>query len=321
MHYSIRHITKFRYSSPVSESFMELYMQPRSEAGQHCTWFELSIKPRARLSSYRDHLGNMVHHFDLPAHHSQLTIKSEAVVHVAPPTFPESLAAAAWDELDALVVDGDYAEMLSPSHFATRSLLLERLAHELDVRRRDDPLTVLRDLTALLKATFEYAPQSTKVDSPIDDALSDRRGVCQDFAHIMISLVRGLGIPCRYVSGYLFHRVEDNDRSAEDATHAWVEALLPGIGWLGFDPTNNLVAGERHIRVAVGRDYGDVPPTRGVFKGQANSELSVAVKVVPSATPLPEEHLKMKSVWLASDGVTEDLSEYELKIRQQQQQQ
>ena len=321
MHYSIRHITKFRYTSSISESFMELRMQPRSEAGQHCTWFDLSIKPRARLSSYRDHLGNVIHHFDIPSHHTQLTIKSEAVVHVAPQTFPQSLSPGAWQELDALIADGDYIEMLSHSRFATRSELLEQLARELDVRRRDDPLTLLRELNARLGQTFEYAPQSTKVDSPIDDALSDRRGVCQDFAHIMISLVRGLGIPCRYVSGYLFHRAEDHDRSAEDATHAWVEALLPEVGWLGFDPTNNLIAGQRHIRVAIGRDYGDVSPTRGVFKGEAKSELSVAVKVVPSATPLPEEHLKMKSVWLASDGVTEDLSEYELKVRQQQQQQ
>ena len=300
---------------------MELRMQPRSEAVQHCTWFDLSIKPRARLSSYRDHLGNVIHHFDIPSHHTQLTIKSEAVVHVAPQTFPESLSPGAWQELDALIADGDYIEMLSPSRFATRSELLEQLARELDVRRRDDPLTLLRELNARLEQTFEYAPQSTKVDSPIDDALSDRRGVCQDFAHIMISLVRGLGIPCRYVSGYLFHRAEDRDRSAEDATHAWVEALLPVVGWLGFDPTNNLIAGQRHIRVAIGRDYGDVSPTRGVFKGEAKSELSVAVQVVPSATPLPEEHLKMKSVWLASDGVTEDLSEYELKVRQQQQEQ
>src|SRR5438093_9775269 len=112
MHYSIRHITKFCYTSPISESFMELRMQPRSEAGQHGTWCDLSIKPRALLSSYRDHLGNLIHHFDIPGHHTQLTIKSEAVVHVAPQPFPESLSPAAWGELEALVADGDYAEML-----------------------------------------------------------------------------------------------------------------------------------------------------------------------------------------------------------------
>jgi transglutaminase-like putative cysteine protease len=322
MHYSIRHLTKFRYSAPISESLMELRMQPRSDAAQHCTWFDLSIKPRARLTSYRDNLGNTVHHFDVPGHHTQLVINSEAVVHIAPQSLPDSLTPKAWDELDTLVADGDYWEMLMPSRFATPTGLLEKLAGEMDLRRRADPLTLLRDLTAALGQAFEYAPQSTSVDSPIDEALRTRRGVCQDFAHIMIALVRGLGIPCRYVSGYLFHSVEDNDRSAADATHAWVEAFLPGLGWLGLDPTNNLIGGERHIRVAIGRDYGDVPPTRGVFKGEATTELSVAVRVVPSTTPLQEEALKAKAVWLASAGNTGDLSDYEqLQLRQKQQQQ
>ena len=321
MHYSIRHLTRFRYSAPISESFMELRMQPRTESTQHCVWFDLSIKPRTRLTSYRDHLGNLIHHFDLPGHHTQLAIKSEAVVEIAPWTLPESLGAEAWEELDALVADGDYWEMLMPSHFASPTDLLGKLARELDVRRRDDPLGLLRQLTAGLHEAFEYAPQATKVDSPIDEALGNRRGVCQDFAHIMIALVRGLRIPCRYVSGYLFHRVEDQDRSAEDATHAWVEASLPGLGWVGFDPTNNLIASERHIRVAIGRDYGDVPPTRGVFKGEAKSELSVSVNVIPSAAPPSQETLEPDAGWHASDSHTDNLSDYEQVQQQRKQQQ
>jgi transglutaminase-like putative cysteine protease len=319
MHYSIRHLTKFRYSAPISESFMELRMQPRTDAAQNCVWFDLSIKPRTRLTSYRDHLGNLIHHFDLPGHHSQLAIKSEAVVDIAPQTVPESLGAEAWGELDSLVTGGDYWEMLMPSRFATPTDLLGKLARELDVKRRDDPLMLLRELTADLREKFEYAPQTTTADSLIDEALQNRRGVCQDFAHIMIALVRGVRIPCRYVSGYLFHRVEEHDRSAEDATHAWIEALLPGLGWVGFDPTNNLIASQRHIRVAIGRDYGDVPPTRGVFKGEATSELSVAVKVALSAVPPPEETLETDAMWLASEGKTNDLSDYELRQQQQQQ--
>jgi transglutaminase-like putative cysteine protease len=136
---------------------------------------------------------------------------------------------------------------------------------------------LLRELTTHIYEAFEYAPDTTKVDSSVDDALRARKGVCQDFTHIMLALVRPLGIPCRYVSGYLFH--QNGARSSEDASHAWVEALLPTLGWVGFDPTNNLIAGERHIRVAIGRDYADVPPTRGVFKGNAETELSVGVRV------------------------------------------
>ncbi len=136
---------------------------------------------------------------------------------------------------------------------------------------------------------FAYVPNSTKVDSPIEEALRTRQGVCQDFAHIMIALVRRLHIPCRYVSGYMFHRdEEEKDRSLEGASHAWVEALVPGLGWVAFDPTNNLVGGDRHIRVAIGRDYADVPPTRGVYKGEAQSELSVAVTVSPADAAPPE---------------------------------
>jgi transglutaminase-like putative cysteine protease len=128
----------------------------------------------------------------------------------------------------------------------------------------------------------------------------------------MIALVRALGIPCRYVSGYLFYDREA-DYPAEDLTHAWVEALLPELGWIGFDPTNNVIAGERHIRVALGRDYADIPPTRGVFKGNAQSELSVAVKVVPAGAPLPEESPVVSPTWSPVEAEVEA----ELEARQQ----
>jgi transglutaminase-like putative cysteine protease len=321
MHYSIRHLTKFRYSAAISESVMEVRMQPRTEGGQHCIWFDLAVRPRTHLASYRDNLGNVIHHFDVPSHHTNLVIKAEAVVEIASQPLPESLDAQAWGELDVLVGAGDYWEMLMPSHFASPSKSLRDLARDLNVCRRDDPLSLLRELTARLHETFEYAPQSTQVDSPIDLALKERRGVCQDFAHIMTALVRELHLPCRYVSGYLFHRAEDQDRSAEDATHAWVEVLLPRLGWVGFDPTNNLLAGERHIRVAIGRDYADVPPTRGVFKGEAKSELSVAVQVLLSSAPLPQDKLPANSNWSTADRGEPEDSEYERRRQQQQQQQ
>ena len=134
---------------------------------------------------------------------------------------------------------------------------------------------------------FDYVPRSTRVDSPIDEAILSGTGVCQDFAHTMIALLRHVRIPARYVSGYLYRGSEDHDRSTPDATHAWVEALLPHLGWVGLDPTNNLVAHHRHIRTAVGRDYADVPPTHGVFRGKTASELYVAVKVEASEQPPP----------------------------------
>lgn len=319
MFYTIRHVTRFRYSVPVSESIMEVRMQPRSDAGQRCRTFQLQTSPRSSVSSHRDFLGNTVHHFDVPGRHTSLTITAEAMVEVQPPTpLPEALAPSDWDALSALTHEQDLWDMLMPSHFARPSRELADLASELGLRRREDPLSTLWELNLQLYRTFDYAPDITHVHSPIEDALQARRGVCQDFAHIMIALVRELGIPCRYVSGYLFHRREDHDRSEEDASHAWVEALLPGLGWVGFDPTNNLLAGERHIRTAVGRDYADVPPTRGVFKGNASSDLDVSVRVTPSDAP-PEEDIELPPLgWQPPES---DGAEFQLDLQQQQQQQ
>ena len=264
---------------------MEVRMQPRTEGQQRCIHFGLSTTPASRVLTYQDHDGNSVHHFNIPARHSRLTLKAEALVDCsAPPPVPDRLEGDGWGRLDALTASGEHWDLLHPSTFAHPTPLLEALSLELRLERGTDPLAMLRDLTSTLFSTFEYAPESTRVDSPIDDALRARQGVCQDFAHIMTALVRPLGVPCRYVSGYLFRRAEDHDRSPVGATHAWVEALLPDLGWVGFDPTNDLIAGERHVRVAIGRDYFDVPPTRGVYQGASavRNELAVAVTVGPA---------------------------------------
>ncbi len=299
MYYSIRHLTKFLYSNNVSESMMETRMHPRSDQSQRCLTFHLSVSPRCRVFSFRDHLANQVHHFDIPGQHGQLVIVAESLVEMQPSApVPAFLAPDAWADLDEIVNHGDFWEMLYPSEFAQPTSALDELATKLDVRRRDDPLMVLQQLNQQIYEHFDYKPKSTKVDSPIDLALRNRTGVCQDFAHIMIALVRSkLRIPCRYVSGYLYHGQDGTDRSVNSATHAWIEALVPQLGWVGFDPTNWLVAGDRHIRTAIGRDYADVPPTHGIFRGKANSELTVAVRVTPSEgtfsldqeMPVPED--------------------------------
>jgi len=288
MRYSVRHVTRFDYEAPVVESVMEARMQPRSDGLQRCLHFVLTTSPPARVMTYLDHEGNGVHFFNIPARHAQLTVTADTVVEcTAPPALPESLDAEGWAELDAIGDSGEWWEYLAPSPFAHSTPLLERFALTVGLRRAGDPLAVLRRLMAQMYALFEYRPQTTRVDSPIDEALEARRGVCQDFAHIFIALARPLGLPARYVSGYLFRGEGSHDRSTDGATHAWVEVLLPPLGWIGFDPTNNLTAGERHIRVAVGRDYADVPPTRGVYKGATvvRSELAVAVQVGADVSP------------------------------------
>ena len=286
--YSIRHLTRFRYSKPVSESIMETRMHPRSDTNQHCLSFSLSVSPRTRVFSYRDHHGNHVQHFDIPGEHNQLVIIAESLVEQQiEMTVPSFLAPDAWGALDNMIQEDDYGEMLLPSTFATPTPALLELAKSLNVVRRDDPLMVVHELNKQIYEYFEYSPKATHVDSPIDEAIASHQGVCQDFAHTMIALLRHVGIPARYVSGYLYRGKEDHDRSTPDASHAWVEVLLPHLNWVGFDPTNDLIAYNRHIRTAVGRDYADVPPTHGVFRGKTESDLYVAVQVEASMEPPP----------------------------------
>jgi transglutaminase-like putative cysteine protease len=322
MFYAVRHFTRYRYSRAARQSVMEVRMHPRSEHMQRCFTFQLSVSPRSRIFSYTDHLGNLVHHFDIPAPHRHLTIIADSLVDVdEPDPLPASLGVEAWKELDEMIAREDYWDMLGPSYFARSSPELLALAKEFAVEGRNgrDPLEILLSLNTRLFREFSYVKQSTSVDSPIEDALSSRQGVCQDFAHVMIALVRNLRIPCRYVSGYLHHDSSHVDRSSEGATHAWVEALLPRLGWVGFDPTNDLVAGGRHIRTAIGRDYADVPPTLGTMKGSGESELQVRVRVTPSEAILPpDQEFASDEEW---SRFLEKDQETELLLAQQQQQQ
>jgi transglutaminase-like putative cysteine protease len=320
MFYAIRHFTRYRYSHPVWQSMMEVRMHPRSEGNQRCFIFQLSVNPRARIFAHTDARGNLVHHFDLPQRHRQLTIISDALVNLdAPQTIPETMDYAAWNDLDQLIEKKDYWDMLMPSHFARTSPELQELAEEIGVIERDgrSPLAFLQDVASGVYRSFSYVKKSTAVNSPIEHALKSRQGVCQDFAHIMITLVRNANIPCRYVSGYLYHSAENSDRSSDGATHAWVEAVLPGLGWVGFDPTNNIIVGERHIRTAVGRDYADVPPTMGTMKGKAETELQVRVRVTPSQAVLPpDEEFAADEEW--SQFLEEDNQAQVMHAQQQQ---
>ncbi|MEO8300892.1 MAG: transglutaminase family protein, partial [Rhizomicrobium sp.] len=253
MFYSIRHVTRFRYSGPVRESVMELRMQPRSEGPQTLRSFQISTNPRAQLYAYTDHLGNAVYHFNMLREHEELRIEAQAVVEIAQMrALPDQLDPLEWSRYNSFNLTDDHFDMLGPSRFARPSRELASFMKIADLEKPvGDPLTALKTLQRGIYDSFEYEPGVTEVNSPIEIALEQRRGVCQDFAHIMSAIAREWGVPCRYVSGYLYHK-GSHDRSAANATHAWVEAYLPSLGWIGFDPTNNIMAGERHIRAAVG---------------------------------------------------------------------
>jgi transglutaminase-like putative cysteine protease len=321
LQYLVRHTSRFAYSAPISESMMEVRMQPRSDGRQRCLRFEITTQPRARVFAYQDPLGNVAHHFDIPSRHSRLWLTADAVVEIEPaPAIPESLPDTVWDDLDEIAAVGERWHSLQSSRFARETPLLASLAEELAWKRDTDPLTLVRRLNYALFHTFTYTQSETNVDSPIDDALKARAGVCQDLAHIMIALCRRIGIPCRYVSGYLSPSSESKDRSAQGATHAWAEAYLPTLGWVGFDPTNDVLAGDRHIRVAVGRDYADVPPTRGVFRGEAGSKLEVLVTVSLADSRIRPEKVMPMTTWVAPQ-VAEPPEAFDHAQQQQQQQQ
>jgi transglutaminase-like putative cysteine protease len=321
MFYSIRHVTRFRYSAPVRESVMELRMQPRSEGPQTLRSFQIATNPRAQLYAYTDHLGNAVYHFNLLREHDELRIEAQAVVEFgAFPHAPGHLDDLEWGRYNNYNLSDDHFDMLGPSKFARPSPELAAFMKIAKLEKPEgDPLLALKKLNHAIYESFEYQSGITEVHSPIETALGERRGVCQDFAHIMIAIARAWGVPTRYVSGYMYHR-GNKDRSGADATHAWVEAYMPSLGWVGFDPTNNILAGERHVRAAVGRDYADVPPTRGTYKGLAESELSISVAIEPTQAPVRHEDFLKVARPMASPA-THSMPERFYHHQQQQQQQ
>jgi transglutaminase-like putative cysteine protease len=306
----------------VRESVMEIRMQPRSEGPQMLRSFQIATNPRSQLYAYTDHFGNAVYHFNVLKTHEELRIEAQAVIEIARiPELPPAADMLEWERFNSYNLTHDHFDLLEPSKFAEPSPALAAFQRDKGLDKpQADPLTALRRLNTTINASFEYESGITQADSPIDHALEERRGVCQDFAHIMIAIARQWGIPARYVSGYLYHRPKAKDRSNPDATHAWVECYLPSLGWIGFDPTNDVLADERHIRVAVGRDYADVPPTRGTFKGVAESELAIAVSVEPTQAPVRHEDFLRVARPMASPQPTPSMPE-RLYHQQQQQQQ
>ena len=315
--YQIRHVTRHRYETPVSESVMEVRKCPCSGGQQRCLNFTLTVSPSATVFHYEEPIGNTVHHFDVPQPHRQLSVIAEALVEVKEfPVLPNALGMDSWQELKDETSGFEFLDFLLPSPLIRPSRLLGEFYEQVGPRPDEDPLNFLRRLQNEIATRFSYTPQSTQVDSPIDIALDAKEGVCQDFAHIMVGLARLAEIPARYVSGYLHHRSDLSDRSNRDASHAWAEAYLPRLGWVGFDPTNNILAQERHIRTSLGRDYRDVPPTRGVYRGQPASELSVAVQVHPADTPNVQDEFRRMDESDLSEGES-----YNIEAEQQAAQQ
>jgi transglutaminase-like putative cysteine protease len=277
--YAVTHETRFEYLGPVSESIMEVRLHPRTDGGQDVLEFAMTTNPAAAIFAYVDAFGNEVRHFDIVAPHSSLVVRTNARVRTSPAReLPDRLEPAAWQTVKERRERGELWDFFEPSPRVPASTLVPALAASLGVTSAPDPLTSIRRIVSGVHQLLAYVPDSTTVDTPLDIVIETRRGVCQDFAHVALALARSQGLPCRYASGY-FAPVMNQPASQNLTSHAWIEVWLPGLDWVGLDPTHDLVAGERHISVAVGDDYGAAAPTRGVFLGGPAGALTVTVQI------------------------------------------
>ncbi len=287
--YHLLHATEFRYDGPVSESYNEVRLRPMHDETQSCLSFRLLTKPASRGTSYRDAFGNWVHQFNILPKHEYLKIEAESVVlaHEAPAPPADSLRLS---ELDSHreELEEEYLDFIVPSGYVPHVAKLDELIMTASQSCDGSVCGFVQAASDLIHRRFEYVKGATHVNSSIEDSLLVGAGVCQDFAHLLLGVVRKRGLPARYVSGYLVPEgAASPDAKLQEviggyASHAWAEVYLPGSGWIGLDPTLGKPLGLQHVRVAYGRDYGDVAPVRGVYKGHAGQRLSVDVRVRPA---------------------------------------
>ena len=290
MIYDVRHVTRFNYSSRVSSSKLALRLTPRDAPGQHCIDHMLSIDPPPRaITTERDFFGNSVAIAMIETSFDQLTVDARSRVEVVRPNPPEEHAGGDWRGVARAALDDRALGPSAPAHWLFRSprvsLAPQVTAYAAQSFTDGRPVVdAARELSRRIRADFRYKPESTEISTPLTEAFAQRQGVCQDFAHIMIAGLRGLGIPAGYVSGYIRTITAPGEVRLEgaDASHAWVSAWCgPQIGWFGVDPTNAMDAGDDHIEVAIGRDFSDVSPIHGTFLGSGETELEVGVDVIP----------------------------------------
>jgi transglutaminase-like putative cysteine protease len=293
MRVTIRHTTRFTYDTPARASFNEARLAPRHDEQQNLISFRLIVDPAVRSTTYRDHFGTVVQAFNVWAPHDHLVITGESAVITYPrPKLPEvdDSRAGSLEALESPDLIDLQAEWLHTSVLAGGGEPLSAFATH--VRKVVNPKSVLELVIGVnheVHRRFTYVTGVSYVSSTVDDLLERGTGVCQDFAHLMIATLRDLGVPARYVSGYFYAGNGDPDPNTplDVESHAWVEALIPGYGWVAMDPTNDCPADERHVTVAVGRDYQDVSPIRGTLQGGSGQKLEVAVTMVAPSTPFP----------------------------------
>jgi len=300
MLYEIIHRTAYTYTSDVTISQHIAHLHPRDTANQHCLRHETTITPSPALSRDRtDYFGNATLFFTLESAHRELIITARSDVLVTEPNFSPPVHTPPWETgtLTAAGLPLEAHEFVFPSAYVPLLPALTDYARVSFTPARP-LLEAVLDLTQRIFTDFTFDPTATTLATPVERVFKSRRGVCQDFAHLQIACLRGLGLPARYVSGYLETQPPPGQikLTGADASHAWVQIHVPGSGWIDLDPTNNTLATGRHITVAWGRDYEDVSPLRGVIGGGGKHQLAVAVDVIPKlAAPEPMAQTQSQS--------------------------
>jgi transglutaminase-like putative cysteine protease len=272
MRWAIVHRTEYRYATPAKESFNQVRLQPMNTGEQTVEDFQLHVLPAAKLRHYRDFYANVVHHFEIPEPHANLVIESVVQAQTGPQT-PLAKDAAVFP-LERI---GEAARSLRCHDFlnASKYVDVEPVTWRLALDAIDgatDTWQAVQAITRFVHGHLKYVSSSTSVHTHMQEVLSQRQGVCQDFAHVAMGLCRAVKIPALYVSGYLA-------TEAASATHAWVEVFVPEVGWRGLDPTHNRRVDQSYLKIAVGRDYADVAPVSGHYKGTQQRQMDVAVKI------------------------------------------
>ncbi len=284
--YKISHRTVYQYTGRIDLCHSLAHLTPREDEGQVTESRSLVIEPEPDFEAeHTDYLGNAIHYFSIHRSHKTLEVLSEIVVKKAAAEEELPLAGVAWDEFEAEHEKRDASGALL-GHFLIPSTACPMLNRVRDYLRPSlvpgrDVMEVVQDLMSRVYKEFTYTPGATTTTTPLGEVMDNRKGVCQDFAHVMIAALRSAGIPTRYVSGYLETLPPPGKKKLRgaDASHAWIEAWGPKCGWVGFDPTNDKRPGARHIKVCHGRDYFDVQPVRGLFLGSGSQSLRVEVDV------------------------------------------
>jgi transglutaminase-like putative cysteine protease len=275
MKVSVAHVTRLEYEADVFESVMDVRLGPLDDADQQVERFQLRLTPGGHTRQYVDGFGNVAHLLTSSRPHSfvEVAVRSEVETWLVDPF-------ALPTHVPSPLSPMERADALEPSPLIPPLQELERMAAPF---RSLESFDAALRMCEMIYQEFTYHQGVTDVSTTVEQILDGRRGVCQDFAHLLIGLCRALAIPARYVSGYTVSAGGDSagaqraPRRGSGASHAWVEAFTPSHGWRGFDPTNNLLANAYYVKVARGRDYADVPPTRGTFRGVANETLAVSV--------------------------------------------